>query len=101
MERLLLSLDKSAVISEFIEEQLGSLIRVDRARGSELLTTLNAYIRHWGRKTDTAAALHLQRQSLYQRLERIFDLLGELPAGSPRLGGLLIAAEFEAARKRL
>jgi PucR family transcriptional regulator, purine catabolism regulatory protein len=101
VERLLLALDKPAVIDEFVEEQLGSLIRADRARGSELVTTLSAYIRHWGRKTDTAAALHLQRQSLYQRLERIFDLLGELPAGSPRLGGLLIAAEFEAARKHL
>lgn len=101
VERLLLALDKPAVISEFIEEQLGSLLRADRARGSELVTTLTTYIRHWGRKTDTAAALHLQRQSLYQRLERIFDLLGELPAGSPRLGGLLIAAEFEAARKHL
>jgi purine catabolism regulator len=101
VERLLLSLDEPAVIGEFIEEQLGSLIRADRARGSELLATLNTYIRHWGRKTDTAAALHLQRQSLYQRLDRIFDLLGEMPAGSPRLGGLLVAAEFEAARKRL
>ena len=100
-ERLLLALDKTAVINEFIEEQLGSLIRADRARGSELLITLNAYIRHWGRKTDTAAALHLQRQSLYQRLDKIFDLLGDLPAGSPRLGAVIIAAEFEAAHKHL
>lgn len=101
VERLLLALDRPSVIAEFIEEQLGSLIRTDRARGSELFSTLNAYIRHCGRKTDTAAALHLQRQTLYQRLDKLFDLVGEIPPGSPRLGGLILAAEFEAARRRV
>ena len=54
-----------------------------------------------GRKTDTAAALHLQRQSLYQRLDRIFDALGNPQPGSSRWGAVALAVELEAARRRV
>ncbi|WP_219417222.1 PucR family transcriptional regulator [Pseudonocardia nigra] len=101
VERLLLALGEPTVIDQFIDEQLGPLIELDRDRGSDLVDTLIAYVRHLGRKTDTAAALHLQRQSLYQRLEKIFAALGDAPSGSPQLGSLLVAAELEAARRRL
>lgn len=100
VERLLGALAETDVIDAFIEEQLGELLAEDARRRGVLLDTLSAYLRHWGSKTETAKALHLQRQSLYQRLAKISDVLGAIPAGSARLGSLAIAVELEAARRR-
>ena len=100
VERLLGALAETDALDAFIEEQIGDLLREDSRRRGVLLDTLSAYLRHWGSKTETAKALHLQRQSLYQRLAKIFDVLGEIPPGSPRLGSLVIAVELEAARRR-
>lgn len=100
VERLLGALAETDVLDAFIEEQLGELLTEDARRRGVLLDTLSAYLRHWGSKTETAKALHLQRQSLYQRLAKIFDVLGEIPPGSARLGSLVIAVELEAARRR-
>ena len=100
VERLVVELDRHRVLAEFIDEQLGDLREADRGRGV-LFSTLHAYLRQWGSKTATAEAMHLQRQSLYQRLERIFAVIGDVPAGSPRLGALLVAVELEAARRNL
>lgn len=99
VERLLTALAGTDAVDAFIEEQLGELLRDDARRQGALLETLSAYLRHWGSKTETASALHLQRQSLYQRLAKIFDLLGEIPPGSARLGSLIVAVELEAARR--
>jgi purine catabolism regulator len=41
-----------------------------------LLRTLEAYLASSGRKAETARALHLTRQSLYLRLERVQRVLG-------------------------
>ncbi len=98
VERLLAALAGTDAVDAFIEEQVGELLRQD-AHGA-LLDTLSAYLRHWGNKTETASALHLQRQSLYQRLAKIFDTLGEIPPGSARLGSLIVAVELVAARRR-
>ena len=38
--------------------------------------TLEAYLAHSGRKAEAARALHLTRQSLYLRLDRLERLLG-------------------------
>jgi purine catabolism regulator len=45
-------------------------------RSRELLRTLEAYLATSGRKAETARALHLTRQSLYMRLERLKRELG-------------------------
>ncbi len=100
VERLLAALGGTDAVDAFIEEQLGELLREDTRGHGVLLDTLSAYLRHWGSKTETARALHLQRQSLYQRLAKIFDTLGDIPPGSARLGSLIIAVELEAARRR-
>ena len=41
-----------------------------------LLPTLETYLAHAGRKAETARELHLNRQTLYNRLARIGELLG-------------------------
>jgi purine catabolism regulator len=48
----------------------------DAASRPSLLPTLEAYLAHAGRKAETARELHLNRQTLYNRLARISELLG-------------------------
>ena len=48
---------------------------VSRSR-PPLLPTLETYLAHAGRKAETARELHLNRQTLYNRLARIGELLG-------------------------
>lgn len=99
VEALLLRLDGDAV-DTFIGEQLDELL-ADARNGHGLLPTLSSYIRHWGRKVDTAADLHLGRQGLYRRLDAIFERLGRVRPGSARAGALVVATELEIARRRL
>jgi purine catabolism regulator len=98
--RFLRALNRPELVADLIEEQLGDLLELDRRRQGQLFETLAMYLRQAGRKTDTAAALHLQRQSLYQRLERILAALGHPAPGSDRWGAVALAVELEAARRR-
>ena len=98
--RFLRSLGRPQLVADFVEEQLGDLLEIDRRRGGQLFETLVMYLRHSGHKTDAAAALHLQRQSLYQRLDRIMVALGRPAPGSSRWGALALAVELEVARRR-
>jgi purine catabolism regulator len=97
--RFLAAVNRPALVADLIDEQLGDLLASDRRRGSKLFETLAMFLRQAGRKTDTAAALHLQRQSLYQRLDRIYALLGHPEPGSPRWASIALAVEFEQARR--
>jgi purine catabolism regulator len=49
----------------------------------QFLETLLAYTTNWGSKTDSARKLAIQRQTLYQRLEKVFGAIGPLEPGSP------------------
>jgi purine catabolism regulator len=77
--RLLVQLQSGPELSVFLREQLGVLLDHDAAHGSELVRTLDAYFRHGLAKTETAAALGVRRQTLYNRLARIGELLGGDP----------------------
>lgn len=55
---------------------IGPLREHDRTSRPALLPTLQAYLAHAGRKAETARDLHLNRQTLYNRLARIGELLG-------------------------
>ncbi|MFI5957074.1 helix-turn-helix domain-containing protein [Cryptosporangium sp. NPDC051539] len=61
------------------------------------MRTLELYLRHGASATKTADALHLRRQSLYQRLERIETLLGHSPAAPDLYPALLAACVVAAA----
>ncbi|KNB49614.1 PucR family transcriptional regulator [Streptomyces caatingaensis] len=58
-------------LSAFVDRALGPLLAHDA-----LLATLDAYLRRAGRKAEAARALHVNRQTLYDRLARISALLG-------------------------
>ncbi len=85
--RLLWVLRDSPDMHAFVVRRLGPLIEHDRTRSAMLIPTLEAFLECAGNKTQTARFLHLERQSLYHRLSRIEDLIGEsLGAEDTRLG---------------
>jgi purine catabolism regulator len=62
-------------LARFAERTLEPLLAHDRGRKHQLLPTLEALCARSGQKAETARALHLNRQALYQRLARIEQLL--------------------------
>ncbi|MFE6162582.1 PucR family transcriptional regulator [Streptomyces sp. NPDC056486] len=67
--------DDSA-LAAFVDRAIGPLRTHDRRSKPPLLPTLQTYLAHAGRKAETARELHLNRQTLYNRLARISELLG-------------------------
>lgn len=63
-------------LADFVERVIGPLLAHDRTSRPALLPTLETYLAHAGRKAETARELHLNRQTLYDRLARIGRLLG-------------------------
>ncbi|MCX4764162.1 PucR family transcriptional regulator [Streptomyces sp. NBC_01275] len=78
-------------LARLVQHTLGPLLAWEAAHPSDLVRTLEVHLRHGCSPTRTAALLHIGRQSLYQRLERIESLLG-LEIGDPDLLGELLAA---------
>jgi purine catabolism regulator len=76
LDGLVWSLRDLPNVVRFADDRLRPLVEHDNDRGTaKLLPTLAAFCEHAGRKSDTARALHIERQSLYHRLARIERLL--------------------------
>lgn len=75
--QLLLRLNDGSTLQQFVRGNLGPIIDHDQTKGSELLHTLKVYLDHDGSKQLAAQRLFIVRQSLYYRLEKIAELLGE------------------------
>jgi purine catabolism regulator len=73
--QLLLSMRGTPELTRFSRERLEPLLEVGGERGRDLLETLEVYLHCGGRKTEAAAELGIERQSLYHRLARIEALL--------------------------
>ncbi|RKT80000.1 CdaR family transcriptional regulator [Terracoccus luteus] len=97
--RLVTAVDRDDLLQAFVDEQIGDLLALDRDRAGSLFETLALYLRHSANKTETAARLHVQRQSLYQRLERIMAVLGHPQPGTSRWAAIALAVELETARR--
>ncbi|MFC8229469.1 PucR family transcriptional regulator [Streptomyces sp. NPDC057287] len=63
-------------LESFVDRAIGPLREHDRTSRPALLPTLEAYLAHAGRKAEAARDLHLNRQTLYNRLARIGEVLG-------------------------
>ena len=72
--RLLLGLQSLPELRSFQDEVLSTLRQKDRS--GALLKTLRSYLSTNGSPTDAAQALHLHRNTVLYRLDRIEDLLG-------------------------
>jgi PucR family transcriptional regulator, purine catabolism regulatory protein len=77
LHQLLGRLSDGPELSQFVETELGPLLERDAGRRSSLLQTLRAYLESGGSKAGAARALHLERRSVYYRLDRIEELLGK------------------------
>ncbi|MFD9795313.1 PucR family transcriptional regulator [Streptomyces sp. NPDC059070] len=76
IDLLLWRLREHPDLAAFVERAIGPLRAHDAASRPPLLPTLETYLAHAGRKAETARELHLNRQTLYNRLARISELLG-------------------------
>ena len=63
-------------LADLAEVTFQPLIDYDRAHQSDLLHTLNVFLRCGGNQSKTAQELFLHRSSLLYRLRRIEDLTG-------------------------
>lgn len=72
--RLLAAVPGPLLLDDLVDEQLGDLLRAPRSE--TLVRTLECYLATGCSKAGTARALHLRRQSVHQRLDRITALLG-------------------------
>jgi len=63
-------------LQSFANDHLGVLIEHDRSHQLRLVETLDAYLANFGCKRDAAAQLFVHRQTLYNRLEKLEELLG-------------------------
>ena len=70
--RLLPVLEKTGLLAALVRDYLDPILS-DR----ELLKTLKVYLRYSGAKQETANALFIVRQTLYNRLDKIAELLGD------------------------
>ncbi|MEU3724697.1 PucR family transcriptional regulator [Streptomyces sp. NPDC031705] len=76
IDLLLWRLREHPDLAAFVDRAIGPLRTHDTTSRPPLLPTLETYLAHAGRKAETARELHLNRQTLYNRLARIAELLG-------------------------
>jgi purine catabolism regulator len=74
--RLLVRLRETPELWAFYRETLSALAAYDQRQGGELLKTLDSYFAHLGNLRATSEALHVHRNTLLYRLERIKDISG-------------------------
>jgi purine catabolism regulator len=73
---LLAELAGGTQLARFVEDALGPLMSHDAAVDRGLLPTLSMYVETGFHKAETAERLHIQRRTLYYRLDKIAAALG-------------------------
>lgn len=87
LDRLLWSLRGNPDLERFARLRLDKLMQHDKRHRTQLIKTLRTLLEQNGKKAETARVLHLERQSLYNRVERIEAILGvDLTDPDARLG---------------
>jgi PucR family transcriptional regulator, purine catabolism regulatory protein len=98
---LLESDDVRARGEQLVRCQLGMLLALRPSEGEVLMHTLETYFDSGCNKTRTAELLHLQRQSLYGRLDRAFGMVGGDPTGTERALPLHLALRLRHGLRQL
>ncbi|GAA5190106.1 PucR family transcriptional regulator [Arthrobacter gyeryongensis] len=94
VERLAEASLDAAVREGFVRRQLGAVVEHDEQRRSELMRTLAVWLDSGCNTAQAARELHLERQSMHHRLQRIFELCGGDPRGTGRLAALHLATRL-------
>lgn len=92
IDRLLLQLDDGSSLAGHIQRELGPVLDHDATSPNPLMPTLLAYLERNGNKTRIAADLHIERRTLYYRVEKLEELLGGSLEDAERRAGLYFAA---------
>jgi purine catabolism regulator len=93
LDRLLWRWRDQDELAAYVERVLGPLVAYDARRKHRLMPTLEALCAHGGRKSETARALHLNRQALYDRIARLEEVLGVDTGDTHTLLGLHLALQ--------
>ncbi|WCB95034.1 Purine catabolism regulatory protein [Baekduia alba] len=75
LDRLLWRWRDRDELAVYVERVLGAVVAHDARRKHQLMPTLEALCACGGRKAETARALHLNRQALYDRIARLEAVL--------------------------
>lgn len=84
-----------ALFGAFLTGTVGPLLSYDRERRTDLVRTLRTYLRETSNHTRTAQALCIHPNTLYRRLDRITELLGEDWRQHDRSLEIHVALRFE------
>lgn len=88
VERLLVALQDTPDLISYVEDELSNLLDHDSRTANPLMPTLKAFLSADGNKSQSADELHIQRRTLYNRLDRISKILKrdlDAPADRQRL----------------
>jgi len=96
VERLAAQHLDQAARQDYVRQQLGAVLEHDERRNSQLLTTLATWLDSGCNTAQAARELHVERQSMHHRLQRIFELCGGDPRGTGRLAALHLATRLAA-----
>lgn len=75
--RIVEQVSNKEALKEIMLDYLEPILQYDKDRGSDLLKTLQTYVANLGAKKESADQLHIVRQTLYHRLNRIESLIGD------------------------
>jgi purine catabolism regulator len=78
----------------FVNHHLRAVLQHDAQRQSQLLETLHVWLDSGCNTAQSARELHLERQSMHHRLQRIFELCGGDPRGTGKLAALHLAVRM-------
>lgn len=98
--RLLFYLDGQSELFDFYQETLGPLLLHDARSDGALVETLEGFFRCNGNLSETARMMHLHRNSLLYRLERIQEILGRSLEDAELRLSLQIALKIHHLHKR-
>ena len=96
VERLAAQHLDQAARQAYVRQQLGPVLEHDARRNSQLLATLATWLDSGCNTAQAARELHVERQSMHHRLQRIFELCGGDPRGTGRLAALHLATRLAA-----
>jgi purine catabolism regulator len=77
---LLSGLREEPMTEQLVREEIGRLVEHDAVHGTELVRTLQVYLRSSSSKVRTSEALRLRRQTVHGRLQKIEELIGDVHA---------------------
>ncbi|AYF97880.1 helix-turn-helix domain-containing protein [Protaetiibacter intestinalis] len=88
-------------LAAFLDGTIGAVRRYDESRGTDLLGTLRAFVRHNASPTRTARALNFHTNTILQRLERLDAVLGEGWRDDERLFRIGLATRLDELSEQL